>query len=484
MADQVWVLKILSGPHVGAEITLDAGQYSLGRHEECDLVLTDNTLADYQLEILVSEDSVDIRNLAEGQGVYLNGQAQENQFTLQPFVIVTAGNLHFAMAPEGATWPELTMPDLTAPAPTRPTPSPEEPAHSDTVHEQQDDEDIPVLDDRLSDDELTELEEQHSSGPGLMERLRAFLPASGKKVVILGAAAALLIGFISVFSWLWQLTDPALAEAEKPISHILEAENLRALQNLEDVTLKTLPDGSVLLTGYIVDGTTKQAYLDALTEKSVLFNNQIIALDEMQENAMAVLKMHGYKSLTVALDTLPGTLILRGYLHTVRDLTKVRELLHQEVHGLQTIIDQLEFQNTRIKTLRSMLKEKALSQRIKLLDQPGKVIMKGRLMDISQGYHLKEVVRNFREKYGKRPELVIDVTLPSADLATLQPIINIKSVTIGKEPFVILDNGEKYLKGARLKNGYILESITLEYLTLRLGQERIKYYIGGNHGGS
>ena len=79
---------------------------------------------------------------------------------------------------------------------------------------------------------------------------------------------------------------------------------------------------------------------------------------------------------------------------------------------------------------------------------------------------------------------MIDVTLPSADLATLQPIINIKSVTIGKEPFVILDNGEKYLKGARLKNGYILESITLEYLTLRLGQERIKYYIGGNHGGS
>ena len=131
-----------------------------------------------------------------------------------------------------------------------------------------------------------------------------------------------------------------------------------------------------------------------------------------------------------------------------------------------------------------MLKEKALTQRIKLLDQPGKVVLKGRLIDISQGYQLKEVVRNFREKYGKRPELVVDVTLPAADLATLQPVINVKSVTIGREPFVILDKGEKYLKGAKLKNGYILENITLGCLALRPGRETMKYYVGGNHSGS
>lgn len=502
MADQVWVLKILSGPHVGAEITLDIGQYSLGRHEECDLVLTDNTLADYQLEILVSADGVNIRNLAEGQSVYLNGQAQENQFAIQPFVIATAGSLHFAMAPEGATWPELAMPDLTGSAPESSRPPTEEAVHSSSFQEQRNGEDIPVLDDELSDDELMKLDRQRSSGSGsgsgsgfgfikrrfdlsgLTGRLRTLLSTRGKKVVLTGGAVALLIGFISAFSWLWQLTDPVLAENEKPVPYIVEAENLRTLQNLEDITLKTLPDGSVLLAGYVVDDTTRQAYLDALAEQSIPFNNQIITLDEMQKNAMSTLEMHGYKSLTVSSDTLPGTLILRGYLHTARDLTRIRELLRQEVHGLRTIIDQIEFQDTRVRSLRSMLKEKALTQRIKLLDQPGKVVLKGRLIDISQGYQLKEVVRNFREKYGKRPELVVDVTLPAADLATLQPVINVKSVTIGRDPFVILDNGEKYLKGAKLKNGYILENITLEYLALRLGRERIKYYVGGNHSGS
>ena len=130
-----------------------------------------------------------------------------------------------------------------------------------------------------------------------------------------------------------------------------------------------------------------------------------------------------------------------------------------------------------------MLKERNLAQKIRLLETPGKIVLKGRLGDASQGYYLKEVVQDFREKYKSRPELVIDVTLPATDLASMQPILKIKSVSLGRTPYVVLDNGEKYLLGAKLKNGYILENINLEYLTLRLGQERIKYFIGGAHGG-
>lgn len=486
MSDQIWVLKILSGPHVGAEITLNAGQHSLGRHEECDLVLTDNSLADYQLEIHVSDESVEIINLVEEQSIHINGKAQENSFSLEPFAIVTAGNLHFAMAPENASWPNLTMPDLAVSASAKPK-SEHTPTSTDSVNNADEDayededehEDILLPIDPLEDNkQATPKAKRFKFLKQLHSRLLTLIP--NKKLLIGSFVALLFIGFLSAFFWLWQLTDPTLNEKKKSISHIVKAETLRISQNLENVTLETLPTGSVLLTGYVINNSTEQAYLNALEEKIIPFNNQVIALDKMQENAESVLKMHGYNTVTVALDILPGTLILRGYLHTAKDLNKVRGLLRQEVNGLRAIIDQLDFQNSRIKALRAMLKSKSLSRRIKLLDQPGQVVVTGRLMNISQGYHLKEVIRTFREKYGKYPELVINVTLPSASMDTMQPVINIKSVTIGKEPFIILNNNEKYLKGAKLENGYILEGITLEYLMLRLGQDKIKYHIGGN----
>ena len=47
-------LKILSGNHIGAEIPLSVGQYSIGKSEQCDLVLTDHHLAAHACFIDIS----------------------------------------------------------------------------------------------------------------------------------------------------------------------------------------------------------------------------------------------------------------------------------------------------------------------------------------------------------------------------------------------------------------------------------------------
>ncbi|MGB1272140.1 MAG: SctD/MshK family protein [Endozoicomonas sp.] len=58
-----------------------------------------------------------------------------------------------------------------------------------------------------------------------------------------------------------------------------------------------------------------------------------------------------------------------------------------------------------------------------------------------------------------------------------------RGISMGKVPYVVLVNGSKYLIGAELSNGYIIEDINLEYLLLRNGTDRIKYRLGGNRGG-
>ncbi|MGC8718462.1 MAG: FHA domain-containing protein, partial [Thermodesulforhabdaceae bacterium] len=38
-------MKLLSGPHLGAEVALDPGAYIVGSEDSCDLVLMDSSLA-------------------------------------------------------------------------------------------------------------------------------------------------------------------------------------------------------------------------------------------------------------------------------------------------------------------------------------------------------------------------------------------------------------------------------------------------------
>ena len=284
------------------------------------------------------------------------------------------------------------------------------------------------------------------------------------------------------FIWLWTMTDPEQTALDN-ITPAQTAENIITQMNLPDLRLKKLPDGSVVISGYVADNTVKNNLQQALNTAQVPYTFQAVVMNEMRATAASVLNQYDFKQMNIELDTTPGSLVLSGYASNPKEVSRIREVLQQEVHGLVSIVDQVQYQVTRLKTLRTMLKEKNLSQQIRLMETPGKVVLKGRLGDASQGYYLKEVVQDFREKY-QRPELVIDVTLPATDLATMQPLLKIKSVSLGRIPYVILDNGEKYLRGAKLKNGYILEGINLEFLTLRLGQERIKYFIGGgNHGG-
>ena len=499
MAD-VWALKILSGPHVGAEITLDPGIWTLGRHEECDLMLTDDTLAERHLEFTISPEGVQVTNLAQGQNIYLSGQPQPASFALAPHTVVMAGSLYFAVGQVGQPWPEL---NLSGPPSTPPSSQsiiePTAATNSQEVTKDLNGE-IPIIDDQIDEEELRDLafdkepdDTERGSQQNWLQKLLSQLPSGQIDIfgwcrkhpfIIGGAGLGLFFSLLmGGFIWLWLLTDPEKTALEN-ITPAQKAEAIINQMNIQDVKLKKLPDGSVLISGYVTDNTVRTLLQDALNVANVPYNFQAIVMNEMRATAASVLDQYDFKLMSIELDTTPGSLVLSGYAANPKEVGRIRDILQQEVHGLISIVDQVEYQVTRLKALRTMLKEKGLSQKIRLMETPGKVVLKGRLSDASQGYYLKEIVQNFREKYRDRPKLIIDVTLPANDLSSMQPILKIKSVSLGRIPYVILNNGEKYLRGAKLKNGYILEGINLDFLTLKLGQERIKYFIGGDSNGN
>ena len=86
-----FLLKIVEGPNKGAEIALVEGvDVTLGKADECDIVLADPTLPDAPFTLV-----------ATASGVTLDGSA------LEPFHVKTAGSTAFAVGPADAVWGDL-----------------------------------------------------------------------------------------------------------------------------------------------------------------------------------------------------------------------------------------------------------------------------------------------------------------------------------------------------------------------------------------
>ena len=108
-----FLLKIVEGPNKGAEIALVEGvAVTLGKGDDCDIVLADPTMPDAPLSVEASAD-----------GVVVGGEP------LESFSVKTFGATSFAVGPADAPWGELKWPkaedreDSTQPS-NRPTTEP------------------------------------------------------------------------------------------------------------------------------------------------------------------------------------------------------------------------------------------------------------------------------------------------------------------------------------------------------------------------
>ena len=91
-----YLLKIVEGPNKGAEIALVEGvAITLGKGDDCDIVLADATLPDAPLSIEASES-----------GVTVDGSP------LEPFAVRIAGATAFAVGPADAPWGALKWPKV------------------------------------------------------------------------------------------------------------------------------------------------------------------------------------------------------------------------------------------------------------------------------------------------------------------------------------------------------------------------------------
>lgn len=468
-------LKILSGNHLGAEIPLEPGRFSLGRGEHCDLILTDACLAESELVIAIAEDGSLEINTESHHSLYLNGYpAEDGHLAPDYFDVFTCGTIHFALGPADQEWPEITLPPLHSP-------------------------NIPPL--SAADENDAATDDTPPPRPEHQPEQQAPTPQPQPleidKKWLIGLALA-LFGLITALAL---LLFPASEEQPVTVAPLEQARQIKEQLQLPDIKIRQLPDKTLLITGYTQTRNKKDALVDQLRGHNLAFRSQVVVTSDMHTNAETLLKNRGYSQLSVEQDNTPGALVLIGYVPSAEQLDKVIRMLKEEIYGLNVVVDQVDNQASRVNALKAMIKEKGLATRVHLIERPGSVLIQGLLLDEGQFYKLKGLVDQFKTRFGSQPEVVISTRYARNNQpATPQPLrpeplrpeerngsrrpapdITVRGVSMGPIPYVIMADGGKYLVGASLDNGYVIEDITLDYLLLSNGEQKIKFQLGGKN---
>ncbi|MFH0301660.1 FHA domain-containing protein [Bradyrhizobium sp. 31Argb] len=100
------ILRVLSGPNLGAETWLGEGTWLIGSHNTDDLTFGDPELVGSHIRIAIESDRIQITAFAPG--VLINGRVctTNNPTILDPFTPVRVGRTIFSLGPAGLGFPE------------------------------------------------------------------------------------------------------------------------------------------------------------------------------------------------------------------------------------------------------------------------------------------------------------------------------------------------------------------------------------------
>lgn len=456
-----YILKVLSGPHLGAEVQLAAGDYRLGRDDSCDIVLSDRSLSGQHALFAISAEGVRVQNLA-GE-VRLDHQAHQDAARLLPFfTVIGLGTTHVAVGPEAATWPELVPPAQPAAQPPQrveaPASSAAPPAESVVAAPE------PMAGEGRS------LSLSTASGMPVGRDRRSSLRRWAARAAALLLLLAMVGGFAANRDGLLahRAIEPEVeAEAQPPSPREIITAMLRQDEMARGVQVTEDRRGRLVVEGH-VDSTAEQ---DALTEKLKQAPEpvqiRIVAGDQMVGMARDTLAALGYDlDVSYAGD---GTLKLAGYVPEASDLQRAVDIVQRDVAGLDGIRNDVMTDRSIMGGLEEKLRRANLGEAIRLrLEANKKITARGnvRAEDMPAWTAIQA---EFDRDYGKYLEIVSQVTESRRDNALPGVQLNVRALGFGDLPYVILGDGQKYLEGSVLTDGWTIQRIRPREVVLSKG---------------
>lgn len=444
--DNAFILKVLSGPHLGAEVSLAAGEYRIGRDADCDIVLTDRSLAAEHALVVVGPDGLRVQPLA-GE-VLINRQLHEDAARLLPFFTMLAfGTTVVTVGPEAGDWPLLTppLPGIASEEAAGPPPAEAGPPRGIEVAPL----DAPLV-------------------PGEQKPLP--VPRHGRSLsarqitvfsLILIALAALPLG-----GRLGQQT-PLSAEGETNGADGREAADPAALIRARLIELGQAsrltvePDGNGQwqVRGYVESAAERQAAQAGLDELDLPIRYAIHADEQLEAAARDILVALGRRLDQVSVEA--GVLTLGGFIPEASDLQRAVDIVGRDVTGLRAIRNEVFTERAMLDAMRRRLAEENLAGSVRLDLDRGELVARGRVSS-ERAEEWEALFAAFDQEYGRFGIPLVSQVMRVVDETAAPEQVQLDIRAAGGfdgQSWVMLADGQKYLVGSIVADGWRIERI-------------------------
>lgn len=450
MAKERYLLKILSGPHQGAEVALDEGELLIGSAQDCDLILSDTLVSARHLKVVVSETGVSIVPLESP--VYFDGQeiAKDQYFAVEPFKFISIGTTHFVIGPTEGEWPALSaadIPDLTKLE--KEEVSEEGAGEGEVVAEA-----APVV-----------VVEEEKGIRKLIKENRNWV-IGGVGVVVL-----IIVGMVVLFLGLRGKEEVVPVDTRKEIEKVIANTGFPQALSIEE------KDGVYYVRGW-VDNTDEG---DKVKRDLKKIGGHVVGEIRVEAQAVESLRdlLKGLGAEFVAVEGIePGMIRIYGYYGDDAGWDAIKSDIGRDIPGLKLLKDDVKTPKQLHAIIAKVLGDDKLGGVLQYVPQKEGIVMKGMISqtDIER---VKESIRHLQAAVG--PGIPIKNQIVVARPEDLYLDLDMDSVIIGRHGYIITKSGQKLFEGGVLKGGYKIDKISREGIILKKDDQTITLNLGESY---
>ncbi|MDR0678675.1 MAG: type III secretion system inner membrane ring subunit SctD [Puniceicoccales bacterium] len=439
-------IKLITGPHAGAEVEMDSNdaRLTLGSGDGAELLLSDALVQPLHAELTYDRGQIFVKPL-DGK-TFLNGKLlqDKNPAAVGDFQFITVGATHILVGPTDGEWSKHG-PD-----------------------------DVPNLE--IEEGEVPKeifRKADLSAEPAALRAARREVESARRRkrrvrlLVFLGGA--FLAAMVAIACWPKKKQIGA-ADVEK----VVRAQ-LAAMEQFPAVTVR-VERGQVVVDGYV---PTNIDLRDLRTVLQAAHPSVHCAVRSQERITFAVedllRSMDGCRLRAIQLQ--PGAYAIEGYVYDGDAWQKIRSRISTDVPGVRKIQNDVLTPDQVLESAREMLGRHGLARQITVLPMAEKILFQGKISAL-QTEQWKSAAEDCIQTFSNHAPLEFDVQTLSAQTETSlnaffpEPI---RSITVGSGglSWVATGDGRKYFSGAFLPSGWRVDGISADGLSFSREGRRI-----------
>jgi type III secretion protein D len=228
--------------------------------------------------------------------------------------------------------------------------------------------------------------------------------------------------------------------------------------------------GSVPVSGYLDDNRARLDLQQYLEQSGLNFQMDVRSMEDIRNDADFILHKVGHQDVQSNNADRPGWIRLSGAaVQEEESWPELEALLKADVPGLLGVEAQEKLPLAPLKRLEQLLKDYGLATALISRDEGENIELDGELDD-SQRKQFSRMQQQFDQEFGNRLSLRLVSSRKSSGHQDL--VFNVRSVSLGQVPYVVLSDNQKYPVGALTSAGVRVLSINRSEIVVSKGSQK------------